>query len=258
MIVWLASYPRSGNTFLRVILHTVFGIKTYSIYNDVDDIAADAKTSEVVGHLMLPEGFDLQKAREEALTYYIKTHQLPDENVAKEDKVIYLIRDGRESTLSFMKHQNAYATQTMSLRDVMYGKAFAGSWADHVRIWSPKNRPNVMLIQFEALVETPTAFIERIARFLRIEPVGGSIPSFEDLKTMNPRFFRSGEKSSWEKMYSEEEHKVFWIKSYREMVEYGYDDKKPPLPWCIWCARIKDAVKYYVQNSGPIHGSPKC
>ncbi len=50
MIVWLASYPRSGNTFFRVILNSIFDIKTYSIYDDKGDIGADEKTSETVGH----------------------------------------------------------------------------------------------------------------------------------------------------------------------------------------------------------------
>ena len=33
MIVWLASYPRSGNTFLRVVLHNVYGVATYVRYD---------------------------------------------------------------------------------------------------------------------------------------------------------------------------------------------------------------------------------
>ena len=39
MIVWLASYPRSGNTFLRVVLHNVYGVSTYSVYEDNDPVA---------------------------------------------------------------------------------------------------------------------------------------------------------------------------------------------------------------------------
>ena len=35
-VTWLASYPRSGNTYLRTILFNCFGIKTASIYpNDL-------------------------------------------------------------------------------------------------------------------------------------------------------------------------------------------------------------------------------
>ena len=31
--IWLASYPRSGNTFLRIILQSVFDLPSYSAYN---------------------------------------------------------------------------------------------------------------------------------------------------------------------------------------------------------------------------------
>ncbi len=74
MIVWLASYPRSGNTFFRIILNSIFGIKTYSVYDDIIDISADKKTSEVVGHKFLPEGFDISRARPEKKIYYIKKY----------------------------------------------------------------------------------------------------------------------------------------------------------------------------------------
>ena len=32
MIIWLASYPRSGNTMFRMMLNKVFGSKTYTKY----------------------------------------------------------------------------------------------------------------------------------------------------------------------------------------------------------------------------------
>jgi hypothetical protein len=34
LIVWLASYPRSGNTYFRVVLNRVFGIGAYTLYPD--------------------------------------------------------------------------------------------------------------------------------------------------------------------------------------------------------------------------------
>ena len=54
MIVWLASYPRSGNTFLRMVLHFVYGQKTYSLYNDPlleRDAVALAKARHVAPHV---------------------------------------------------------------------------------------------------------------------------------------------------------------------------------------------------------------
>lgn len=226
MIVWLASYPRSGNTFFRVILNSVFNIKTYSIYDDKGDIGADEKTSEVVGHEFLPENFDIQKARDEKKVYYIKTHELLDNRVDDNDKVIYLIRDGRESTLSFTKHENTFSNQKKELIDTIYGNTFIGSWGEHVKSWDPKNRKNTLLVKFETLIKEPIKYIEILSDFLQIKPTGDKIPTFEELKKINPKFFRSGKTNSWEDIYSEEEHISFWLKNYKEMMEYGYDYKK--------------------------------
>ena len=38
VIVWVASFPRSGNTFLRIILNRLYGVRTSVVY-DVDGVA---------------------------------------------------------------------------------------------------------------------------------------------------------------------------------------------------------------------------
>ena len=226
MIVWLASYPRSGNTFFRVILNSVFDIKTYSIYDDKGDIGADEKTSEVVGHEFLPENFDIKKARDEEKTYYIKTHELLDDRINEKDKVIYLIRDGRESTLSLTKHENTFSSLNLNIIDTIYGNTFIGSWGDHVKSWDPKNRKNTLLIKFETLIKEPIKYIKTLSEFLHTQPIGDKIPTFNELKKINPKFFRSGKTNSWEEAFSDEEHMAFWVRNHQVMLDYGYEYKK--------------------------------
>ena len=227
MIVWLASYPRSGNTYFRVLLNSIFNIKTYSIYDDKYDIGADADTSKVVGHEFLPENFSLEQARTSEQLYYIKTHELLDNRVADEDKVIYLIRDGRESSLSFAKYQQQFGDKNATLNDILYGNSFIGSWGEHVTSWNPTARANTLLVKFEKLTKEPHKFIEALSSFLDINPINNKIPSFEELKSINPKFFRSGKINSWEKIYTQEEHFSFWLKNYKQMDEHGYSYKKP-------------------------------
>jgi hypothetical protein len=227
MIVWLASYPRSGNTFFRVILNSIFDIKTYSIYDDRGDIGADEKTSDIVGHEFLPQDFNIQQARESDEVFYIKTHELLDKRVQDEDKTIYLIRDGRESSLSYTKHRNIYSEVSVRLKDIIYGNTFVSSWGEHVASWNPKNRNNTLLIKFEKLIKDPSEFITQISHFLEKEPVNGTIPTFEELKKINPKFFRSGKTNSWEDIYTEEEHLAFWMTHSLQMITYGYDYKIP-------------------------------
>lgn len=47
MIIWIASYPRSGNTFFRVALHRLYGVPTHVVY-DVDGVA-ERIGSELMG-----------------------------------------------------------------------------------------------------------------------------------------------------------------------------------------------------------------
>src|SRR5262245_30570346 len=94
MIVWLASYPRSGNTFLRIILHRVYGAPTYSVYDDDDPVAQRVGT-ELVGYRPKPLSRSEPIASEDV--YFVKTHKRrkPDGSAA-----IYLVRDGRDAVVS--------------------------------------------------------------------------------------------------------------------------------------------------------------
>lgn len=227
MIIWIASYPRSGNTFLRVILNKIFNIQTYSIYDDKGDIGADKQLSEVVGHKPLPKSFDLLTARQEEKKYFIKTHNRVDDCVDDLDKVIYLIRDGRASSASYTKHQNIYSRKNKKYIDTIYGNASMGSWSDHVASWDPENRENTLLIKFEGLVKDPVSYINMISEFINTVPTNGIIPTFDDLNKMNPKFFRTGNSHAWESQYTEEEHLAFWVRNYNKMMEFGYDYNVP-------------------------------
>lgn len=227
MIIWLASYPRSGNTFFRILINKVFHLKTYSVYNDRGDIAADRKTAEVVGHESFPDGFDLQYARDSDKLYLIKTHELPAPDLS--DPVIYLLRDGRESTFSYHKYLTDFHASPVGLMDVIRGDVFGGSWGRHVRAWAPNKRKDTLLIHFEDLISDPLRHIDSIAHLIGHAPMSDEIPTFDDLKKVNNKFFRSGRTDSWKEVYTPLEHHVFWLMNYREMFEYGYTESVPEL-----------------------------
>ena len=227
MIIWLASYPRSGNTFFRIVLNKVFNLKTYSVYNHNVGIAADGKTAEIVGHQAFPEGFGIEQARRDEALYIIKTHELPDSGIT--DRVIYLLRDGRESILSYRKFLNDVYAAPVTLLDVIRGDVFGGRWGAHVQAWSPGTRANTLLVRFEDLIVDPQTQLEGIGQFIDRRPVSREIPSFSELKTINPKFFRRGGTDSWREEYGALEHNFFWLKNHREMIEYGYTDHIPAL-----------------------------
>jgi hypothetical protein len=98
MIVWLASYPRSGNTFLRIVLDRVYGAHSSVVY-DTDGVA-ERLGREFVG---FKERADVEAARRDEAIHFIKTHRQRDERVHHEDRVICLVRDGRDALVSYAR-----------------------------------------------------------------------------------------------------------------------------------------------------------
>jgi hypothetical protein len=89
MIIWLASYPRSGNTFTRIVLHRLYNLPTYSVYDDHDPVAQRIGP-ELVDYRPIPA--DRAALHECDEMFFIKTHKR-----RKGDgyPAIYLVRDGQ-------------------------------------------------------------------------------------------------------------------------------------------------------------------
>src|ERR1700730_4471929 len=98
MIIWLASYPRSGNSLLQIILKESFGLQTYDINPPFSTASGNEKFREIVGNV--DEYLDKQKLSEAAVsdhTYFVKTHDPPQDDA----KAIYIVRDGRSTVVSY-------------------------------------------------------------------------------------------------------------------------------------------------------------
>ena len=48
-IIWLASYPRSGNTLLRTVLWHCFGLRSASLYPE--DLGGNKELKRYIGHI---------------------------------------------------------------------------------------------------------------------------------------------------------------------------------------------------------------
>jgi hypothetical protein len=244
MIIWLASYPRSGNTFFRILLNTAFNTKTYSIYDDPEDIGSDPKTSKLVGHKILPSTFNLSKARTDKKAYFIKTHELMNSDIKKTDKIVYLIRDGREATVSLINYHKKYFNEQKSILDGIYGNLYKGCWSSHVRSWDPLNNSNCLLIKFEDMVTNPDLIIDKVSLFLKVNPNNNSIPDFNELQKINPKFFHKGKISSWKSLFSKEEQILFWHINKKVMSEYGYENNQPQT---LKSDKILTLISEYIQ-----------
>jgi hypothetical protein len=226
MIVWLASYPRSGNTLLRILLRQAFGLETFSIHpkGDDRDFGDDEWIRDVVGHVSEQDPEQLLKIAADSKDLVpIKTHQGPSDD----SPAIYVVRDGRAATISFY-HYSQDRNQAVALSQLIDGVPFCGSWSSHFRAWSPLSRPNTLLLRFEEMVADTQDAINRISEFLNIRPTGKYDLSFDQLHARSPEFFRSGSNSSNISELSDHAGR-FLVRHGEVMAELGYIGREEQL-----------------------------
>jgi hypothetical protein len=188
LFTWLASYPRSGNTLLRIILSSCFGQFSQSIYSDAefdDPALLHAIGSEAVGPD--PQLF-LNVARQNKRSLFVKTHELPGRD---NHRAIYVLRDGRSSVVSHYHYLTDILHKKVSLADVILGKCGV-AWSDHVDAWTAIEKPDILVVRFEDLAAGNIQTLERISHFIG-RPVFREFGiSFRRLHAQCPLFFRSG------------------------------------------------------------------
>jgi hypothetical protein len=183
-VVWIASYPRSGNTLLRTTLWHCFGLRSASVYPR--DLGGNRALEEYVGHI--EHGPQLPGRLRENGVPLIKTHGPPkDLNPA-----IYIIRDGRAACVSLWR----FGDKAIPLGAVIEGRHRFGTWADHVRAWDPRRRPNTLLLRYEDLRDDLPACLAGISRFLGRRIVGDRLPDRNAIAASDGKWVRR--ESSWQ------------------------------------------------------------
>lgn len=200
MIVWIASYPRSGNSFTRSVLFHYFGIRSGSVYPEGVGLEPNR-----LG-MLVEQSFSLDAMQQDAEWYGVKIHDLPRRDSFP---AIYIIRDGRDATVSYTWYIlrklekvegpiSARAFQRRMKTLIKEVRSPFGTWMQNVRAWSL--RPATAVIRFEELVKAPVPCLEAAARQIglpltpRLNP---NVPTFEYLRENAPSFYRRGVVGSW-------------------------------------------------------------
>ena len=194
MIIWLASYPKSGNTLLRSILSSYFysddGIFTFK---NLDKISQFPLTS----HLM-PIGVDVNNEKEVFKNFisaqnfinkekdkvkFFKTHSSLCKTYGSNFTdlkntlgAIYIVRDPRNVVTSLAHHYNLSIGQAT---DVMIDKnrlmdrtpkncrVFLGSWNFNYNSWKILLSQNkYLLIKYEDLINRKKTVLIKVFKFL--------------------------------------------------------------------------------------------
>jgi hypothetical protein len=234
MIAWLASYPRSGNTFFRILLHRLFGVQTHSVYSMArwaERIPDDTgRLMRLMGQMELE--CDLGVLHADSGMHIVKTHDLPTDN----SPAIVLIRDGRDALVSYAR----YALKTeqgierphrdlfeATLKQLIIGDNFGG-WSGNVNAWINRiGWDNV--IRYEDLIEDPvnTATAALGAIGVKVGISGAAPPSFQELHATIPWFFRRGKTGSWHEEMPSDIHELFLERHGDTLLRLGYSERIP-------------------------------
>jgi hypothetical protein len=215
MIRWLASFPRSGNSYFRVVSKNLFNYEIYSIYPE-----KRAPVENVGG---------LDHVTEAQEIYLLKTHEVkPDNNPA-----IYLVRDGRDVLVSYTWY--SLTSRADPNRDVSekeyHDKLKAviltdeyGGWSGNVLAWI---RRSVLtpIVKFEDLIIKPEDVVGESLKSMGLQVTrrpSGNLLSFETLHGKDPHLFRKGKVGDWRTKMTDDLHELFWKKHGQAMDVLGY------------------------------------
>jgi len=193
MIIWLASYPKSGNTFLRSLLSSYFftndGIFNFEVLNTIKQFPHYSLFKKI--------GVNLNNEKEVLENYikaqelfnkkdsimFLKTHScFVNTNKFKfTDRhntlgVIYIVRDPRNIIPSHSQDFKITEDQSLKflLSETFLGKesdshctTYLGSWKSHYNSWKVFRRFNkYLLVRYEDLInETDKTFLN-ILKFI--------------------------------------------------------------------------------------------
>ena len=197
MIVWLASYPKSGNTWIRSIISSLLYSKdgdfNFELLKKIqqfpekkffkDIIKEFSSFDEIKKNWILAQ----DKINFENKIKLFKTHQgkysVGNDNFTNEDNtlaIIYIVRDPRNLVKSISNHYSLSLDEAskflFSTKLVGNGKSWLekqdgmynllGRWDDHYRSWT-RNKSNLLVIKYEDLVTNPNIVLDKIIIFLK-------------------------------------------------------------------------------------------
>ena len=200
MILWLASYPKSGNTYLRSLLAAYFFTKDGKFYFD------KLKFIKFFPHINLFKNLGIDITDEnEVVKNYIKAQETINKNYKKSilflkthstlqsingnqftnfDNtigVIYIVRDPRNVITSYSNHYETSIEQSANdmltntyLKGMKDYNTFEnnvlthlGTWADNYNSWKHFNKFNkYLLIKYEDIVSRPDVIFQNVLKFI--------------------------------------------------------------------------------------------
>lgn len=200
-ITWLASYAKSGNTWVRLFLsrillgeawdmdkaqaqipHMLAIIQPKKDWLKVD--LSDSAVAREVAQMWIPIQQRIRASGDynHRNTTLLKTHNAFVEleghafsNEAQSEKAVYIVRDPRDVVLSLAHHidlspeecaQSLQNPFLLMVPDVDYVPEFWGDWGAHYRSWRDFGLGPQLTLRYEDLLTSPATSFRKLLDFL--------------------------------------------------------------------------------------------
>ena len=193
MFIWLASYPKSGNTLLRSLLSAYFfsndgqfsfdlikNIKQFPNWPIFKKAGVDlGDDNEVIKNYIKVQETFCQKDT----IQFLKTHsylfnfynKYPFTNLQNSLGVIYIVRDPRNVAMSFAHHNSKSVRNTIDLminplatgNELNQVETYLGSWNFHYNSWKVFKQSNkYFLLKYEDLIIDTKNSFKQVLNFI--------------------------------------------------------------------------------------------
>ena len=199
-IIWLASYPKSGNTWLRAFLHNLLrnppeaydindlgdftlGESSFAWYRRLDERPIEAFTEAEIAALRPKVHRRLTTIVPDST--FVKTHcavmedhGVPTVTFGVTAGAIYVVRNPLDVAISYAHHRGTSHADTIDYMAKSRAQVPAsnshvhellGSWSEHVESWTAKPSKALHVVRYEDMLMKPQTAFGGIVRFLGLK-----------------------------------------------------------------------------------------
>ena len=200
-IIWLASYPKSGNTWMRSFLHNLLRNTQKPVdINDIDNFClGESSAGWYARHITKPLGemelADIARLRPKVHrdftqafpdSVFVKTHSflgewhgVPLHTMDVTAGGIYVLRNPLDVVISMTHHFGLTIDEAIirmgnegavtELGDT-HVPEFHSSWSGHVKSWTATPNPRLYVVRYEDLLQKPQKYFKQVVSFLGLKP----------------------------------------------------------------------------------------
>ena len=262
MIIWIASYPKSGNTWVRSLVSSILfskdgKVNDFNILNNIDQYPTKQYFKDLVTDYN--DGLQIQKnwipsqdlINKDKKIKFLITHHIfckYGKNSFTNNKntlgVIHIVRDPRNLITSITDHwsldnnleamkklfdiQNATGIKVEKDKEYSF-PVMISSWNNHYNAWK-RVKKNYLLIKYEDLIDNPDSqlmiIIEYLKKFLKFDINNNKIENI--LKTTSFNNFKKLEEKNLFKESNLERtggKKIFFKEGPNRKWQYAVENK---------------------------------